>query len=47
MTILDARAPSAWESSNMKIPGAIRVEADHVRPDPHWPRDQMTVVYCT
>jgi rhodanese-related sulfurtransferase len=47
MTILDVRSPAAWDSSNLKIPGAIRVEADHFRPDPHWPRDQTTVVYCT
>jgi hypothetical protein len=45
LTILDARGPGAWDSSNMKIPGAIRVQADHFRADPHWPRDQMTVVY--
>jgi hypothetical protein len=44
-TIIDVRNPKAWASSNVKIKGAIRSEADRVRPDPRWPKDRLTVVY--
>ena len=45
VTILDARAPQAWESSDVKVRGAVRVRPDQFRVDPAWPRDQLTVVY--
>ena len=45
VTILDVRNPKAWESSNVKIRGARRVEAEKFRVDPSWPKNQLTVVY--
>ena len=45
VTILDVRNPKAWSSSDQKIRGAIRVLSDHVRIDPSWPKDQLTVIY--
>ena len=48
LTIIDARAPDAWKSSNVRIPGAIRVPPDDV--DTHLseiPRDRVIVAYCT
>jgi hypothetical protein len=44
-TILDARGSQAWDSTNVKIRGAIRVDPKAFRVDPAWPKDQMTVVY--
>jgi len=44
-TILDARAPKAWEASNVKVRGAVRVSPDQFRTDALWPRDRLTVVY--
>ena len=46
VTMLDVRNDKAWESSPVKIRGAIR----RIRPaeghiDPSWPKDQLTVVY--
>jgi hypothetical protein len=43
VTILDVRAPKAWESSNLKIRGAVRVDPDRVHVDPAWPTG--TAVY--
>ncbi len=45
MTVLDVRAPKAWESSDVKFRGAIRVDPQHLRIDPSWPKNQLTVVY--
>jgi rhodanese-related sulfurtransferase len=45
MTVLDSRSPSAWAASNVKIPGAVHVDAGQLRVDPHWPKDRLTVVY--
>jgi hypothetical protein len=44
-TILDVRGAAAWDSSDEKIPGAIRTTADQFRDDPSWPKSQLTVVY--
>jgi rhodanese-related sulfurtransferase len=44
-TVLDGRAPQAWESSAVKIRGAIRVDPHDFRVDPSWPKDRLTVVY--
>jgi len=46
-TVLDVRGASAWDSSDEKIPGAIRMTADQLRVDPSWPRSQLIVAYCT
>ena len=45
---LDARNPKAWGSSDVKLPGALRVPVDEV--DQHLvqlPRDRTLVPYCT
>jgi rhodanese-related sulfurtransferase len=47
ITVLDARSPEAWNASRVRIPGATHLEGDEVRVDPSWPRDRLTVVYCT
>ena len=44
-TILDVRNPQVWGSSNVKIRGAIRLDANQPRVDPAWPKNQLTVVY--
>jgi rhodanese-related sulfurtransferase len=45
LTILDVRGPSAWEQSDEKIVGAIRVDPHTFRADPAWPKDRLTVLY--
>ncbi len=47
VTILDARSAEAWNASRVRIAGAIRLGDGGVPGDPPWPRDQLTVVYCT
>jgi rhodanese-related sulfurtransferase len=44
-TILDTRNPQAWQSSDVKIRGATRVDAHDFHVDPNWPKDRLTVVY--
>jgi rhodanese-related sulfurtransferase len=44
-TILDVRNPKAWDSSDVKIRGAVRVSPDQPMVDPPWPKDRLTVVY--
>jgi rhodanese-related sulfurtransferase len=46
-TILDVRNPKAWDSSDVKIRGAVRVSPDQPMVDSPWPKDWLTVVYCT
>jgi hypothetical protein len=46
-TILDVRGQQAWEGSSVKIRGAVRVSPADFRVDPAWPRDRLTVAYCT
>ena len=46
-TILDTRNPHAWQSSDVKIRGAVRVDAHDLHVDPGWPKDRLTVAYCT
>ena len=45
VTILDARSPQAWDSSNDKVLGALRVDAEHFQASPDWSKDRLTVVY--
>jgi hypothetical protein len=45
VTILDDRADAAYKASREHIRGDIRVDHDHFRPDPSWPRDRAAVVY--
>ncbi len=44
-TILDVRNPVAWDSSAVKIRGAVRAELAHLHVDPGWPKDRLTVIY--
>jgi rhodanese-related sulfurtransferase len=46
-TILDARSADAYDTSDQRIPGDIRISPDQIRIDPSWPKDRLTVVYCT
>jgi len=45
ITVLDARNEQDWESSQVKIRGAIRVQSAKWRPHPSWPKDRLMVVY--
>ena len=48
ITFIDSRNPIAWGSSNVILPGALRVPIDEV--DRHlqdFPRDRRLIVYCT
>lgn len=48
IVFLDTRNPKAWAESDVKIPGAIRTEADRVREHlAEIPRGQPIVAYCT
>ena len=45
---LDTRAPEAWEKSDVKISGAIRVPPNEVEQHlAEIPRDATLVTYCT
>jgi rhodanese-related sulfurtransferase len=46
---VDSRSPAAWEASDVKLPGAVRIPADQVD-DNHRvlpERGQPIVTYCT
>jgi hypothetical protein len=45
VTILDARGQRDWESSPVKVRGAIRIDPHDLHIAPSWPRDRLTVVY--
>ena len=45
MTVLDARNARAWESSPIKVQGAIRISPAGWHIDPSWPKERLTVVY--
>lgn len=48
IAFIDSRNPIAWGSSNLILPGAIRVPIDEVAQHlPELPRDRRLVVYCT
>jgi len=48
IVFLDSRNPTAWAESDVKIKGAIRVEADRVRNHlPEIPPARPIVAYCT
>jgi len=44
-TLLDVRNDKPWETSQVKIVGAIRVRPAEWHIDPSWPKDRLTVVY--
>ena len=47
-SFVDCRNPKAWEESDNKLPGAIRIPADeleqHLNEIPH---DRAVIAYCT
>ncbi len=45
ITVLDARNDKAWETSPVKICGAVRVRPADWHIDPSWPKGRLTVVY--
>lgn len=45
ITVLDARGQRDWESSPVKVRGALRIHAGDLHIDPSWPRERLTVVY--
>ena len=48
IVFVDSRNPKAWAESDVKLPGAIRVEADRVRDHlAEIPRGRPIVAYCT
>jgi len=47
MTVLDARSRQAWSESRLRLRGDLRIDRDHLHIDPSWPKDRLTVVYCT
>jgi rhodanese-related sulfurtransferase len=48
MVFVDARQPKAWNTSNAKLPGAIRVPVDEVEGHLHdIPRGRPVISYCT
>jgi rhodanese-related sulfurtransferase len=47
-TFVDTRNPQAWAGATMKLPGAIRVPADHVEQYlGEIPHDRTVITYCT
>ena len=47
-TFVDTRNPQAWGSSDVKLPGAIRVPADEVEQHlEEIPRGRAVITYCT
>jgi len=48
LTVLDTRAPDAWKTSDVQIPGSIRVPPDEVGQHlAEIPREGLVVAYCT
>lgn len=45
---VDTRNPQAWGSSDVKLPGAVRVPADELEQHlDEIPRDRAVITYCT
>ncbi len=47
LTILDVRADDAYNASQEKIPGAMRIPPNDIAPAASLPRDRLVVAYCT
>src|SRR5438067_5155778 len=46
--LLDVRTKNDYETSPLKLPGAVRLEPEHAATaDPHIVREQLIVAYCT
>jgi hypothetical protein len=46
-TILDTRSAKAWAAGELRVRGDCRFEPDRFQVDPAWPKDRLTVAYCT
>ena len=44
-TLLDVRNDKPWDTSPIKMAGAIRVRPSDWHIDPSWPKGRLTVVY--
>jgi rhodanese-related sulfurtransferase len=48
VTVLDVRAPHAYEEATIRVRGDIRVDPEDLDTLPEdLPKDQLTVTYCT
>jgi rhodanese-related sulfurtransferase len=48
VTVLDVRAPQAYEKATKRIRGDIRVNPERLDEESaNLPKDQLTVAYCT
>ncbi|MGE0822123.1 MAG: rhodanese-like domain-containing protein [Candidatus Binatia bacterium] len=48
IVFVDARNAKAWENSDVKLPGAVRIPADEAEQRlAQLPRDRMIIPYCT
>lgn len=47
VTVLDSRGEEAWRESPVKIRGARRVPATDGPISATWPKNQLTIAYCT
>jgi len=48
IVFIDARSPEAWDESDRKIPGAIRIAADRIESSAgEIERTATIIVYCT
>jgi rhodanese-related sulfurtransferase len=48
LLFIDARNPKAWETADLKLPGARRLPADDMGQQLHeFSPDHTTVTYCT
>ncbi len=47
-TFIDARNPKDWGEADKKLPGAIRIPADHISEHlKEIPGDRVIITYCT
>ena len=45
---MDTRSPTAWDASDLKLPGARRIHYSELEPNIRKiPRDRLVVPYCT
>ncbi len=47
VTVLDVRNDEPREATPIRIAGAVRVRPADWHIDPSWPKDRLTVAYCT
>jgi len=48
LTFIDTRRPQAWNESQVKLPGAIRIPADEAEQHlDEIPKDRAVITYCT